>query len=95
MAATIYKQGEAQQKSGQSRAAVENYLRVAQLAPDSKIRMAADYDAGAVLIKLKDWSQATRVFEAYRKRYPRNPHQADVTEKLARSEEHTSELQSH
>jgi len=83
LAATVYKQGEALQKSGQLRATVENYLRVGQLAPDSKIRMAADYDAGAVLIKLKDWNQAIRVFEAYRKRYPGNPNQANVTEKLA------------
>jgi len=93
LAATIYKQGEAQQKSGQMRAAVENYLRVAQLAPGSKIRMAAEYDAGAVLIKLKDWNQATRVFEAYRKRYPRNPHQADVTEKLAVAYENNHQWQ--
>ncbi|MFV1997962.1 MAG: tetratricopeptide repeat protein [Acidiferrobacterales bacterium] len=83
LAATVYKQGEAQQKSGQLRAAVKNYVRVGQLAPDSKIRMAAEYDAGAVLIKLKDWNQAIRVFESYRKRYPGNPNEANVTEKLA------------
>lgn len=93
LAAAIYKQGEAQQKSGQLRVAVKNYLRVGQLAPASKIRMAADYDAGAVLIKLKDWNQATRMFEAYRKRYPRNPHQADVTEKLAVAYENNHQWQ--
>lgn len=93
LAATVYKQGEALQKSGQLRAAVDNYLRVGQLAPNSKIRMAADYDAGAVLIKLKDWNQATHVFESYRKRYPRNPHQADVTEKLAVAYENNHQWQ--
>lgn len=93
LAATIYKQGEAQFNSGQLSAAVENYLRVGQLAPGSKIRMAADYDAGAVLIKMKSWNQATRVFEAYRKRYPKNPHQADVTEKLAVAYENNHQWQ--
>lgn len=93
LAAAIYKQGEAQQKAGQLRVAVKNYLRVGQLAPASKIRMAADYDAGAVLIKLKDWNQAARIFEAYRNRYPRNPHQADVTEKLAVAYENNHQWQ--
>ena len=83
LAASIYKQAEARQKSGDLRGAVEDYLRVGKLAPGSKIRMAADYDAGAALIQLKDWGQATTVFEAYRKRYPKNPHESDVTEKLA------------
>jgi TolA-binding protein len=93
LAASIYKQGEAKQKSGDLRGAVENYLRVGQLAPDSQIRMSADYDAGAVLIQLKDWGQATRVLEAYRKRYPKNPNQADVIEKLAVAYEASSQWQ--
>ena len=93
LAASVYKQGEAKQKAGNLRGAVENYLRVGKLAPNSKIRMAADYDAGAALIQLKDWGQATRVLEAYRKRYPKNPNQAAVTEKLAVAYEANSQWQ--
>jgi tetratricopeptide (TPR) repeat protein len=93
LAASVYKQAEAKQKAGNLRAAVEDYLRVGQLAPSSKIRMAADYDAGAALISLKDWGQATRVLESYRKRYPKNPHEQEVTEKLAVAYEANSQWQ--
>ena len=47
LAATVYKQGEAKQKSGDGAGAVEDFLRVARVAPDSKIRSTAQYDAAA------------------------------------------------
>lgn len=83
LAASTYKQAEARQKAGDLQQAVNGYLRVAEIAPDSKIRMTADYDAGAVLIQLKQWNRAARLFEDYRKRYPESKQQDDVTQKLA------------
>jgi cellulose synthase operon protein C len=83
LAATVYKQGEAKQKSGDSAGAVDDFLRVAQVAPDSKIKSTAEYDAAAQLINLKQWDRAITVLEQFRKQYPKSELSADVTRKLA------------
>jgi TolA-binding protein len=83
LAATVYKQGEAKQKAGDSAGAVDDYLRVARVAPDSKIRSTAQYDAAAQLIILKQWDRAIGVLEDFRKQFPKSELSADVTRKLA------------
>ncbi len=83
LAASIYKQGEAKDKAGDSAAAVEDFLRVAQLAPGSKVRVNADFDAAALLINAKQWDRAIVVLEGFRRNFPQSPLQADVTRKLA------------
>jgi tetratricopeptide (TPR) repeat protein len=83
LAATVYKQGEAKQKSGDSAGAVEDFLRVARVAPDSKIRSTAQYDAAAQLISLKQWDRAVTVLEDFRREFPKHELSADVTRKLA------------
>jgi len=83
LAATVYKQGEAKQKAGDGAGAVEDFLRVARVAPDSKIRVNAEYDAAAQLIQLKSWDRAINVLEAFRRDYPSSPLSAEVTRKLA------------
>ena len=50
LAASIYKQGEQKNKAGDSAAAVEDFLRVSKMAPTSKVRANADFDAAALLI---------------------------------------------
>jgi tetratricopeptide (TPR) repeat protein len=62
---------------------VDDYLRVARVAPDSTIRATAMYDAAAQLIVLKQWDRAISVLEDYRRQFPKNEHGADVTKKLA------------
>jgi TolA-binding protein len=83
LAASIYKQGEAARTKGDMRTAASQFLRVAQVTPDATIRPTADYDAGAALIQLKDWTGAERVLEGFRSAYPGNALQADVDKKLA------------
>jgi tetratricopeptide (TPR) repeat protein len=83
LAASVYKQGEAKQKTGDAAGAVEDYLRVARVAPDATIRSTAMYDAAAQLIVLKQWDRAITVLEDYRREFPKNEHGADVTKKLA------------
>jgi tetratricopeptide (TPR) repeat protein len=83
LAASVYKQGEAKQKAGDGAGAVEDFLRVARVAPDSKIRSNADYDAAAQLIQLKSWDRAISVLEGFRRDFPASPLSADVTRKLA------------
>jgi len=83
LAATVYKQGEAKQKAGDGAGAVDDFLRVARVAPDSKIKSTAEYDAAAQLINLKQWDRAIGVLEQFRKQYPKSELSADVTRKLA------------
>ena len=83
LAASVYKQGEQARKIADYKTAAEHFLRVAKVAPNSKIRPTAEYDAAATLILLKQWSQVATVLEDFRKRYPDNKLQGDITKKLA------------
>ncbi|HEY8507512.1 MAG TPA: tetratricopeptide repeat protein, partial [Steroidobacteraceae bacterium] len=83
LAATVYKQAEAKQKSGAGAGAVEDFLRVARVAQDSKIRSTAEYDAAAQLIKLKQWDRAITVLENFRRDFPKHELSANVTHNLA------------
>jgi tetratricopeptide (TPR) repeat protein len=83
LAASIYKQGEQKSKAGDSAAAVDDYLRVSALAPDSKVRANADFDAAALLIQQKQWDRAIVVLEGFRHNFPQSPLQPDVTRNLA------------
>jgi TolA-binding protein len=83
LAASIYKQGEQRAQSGDNAAAVEDFLRVSALAPTSKVRASADFDAAALLVKDKLWERAIVVLESYRRNFPQSPLQAQVTRNLA------------
>ena len=83
LAASIYKQGEQKNKAGDSAAAVEDFLRVSKMAPTSKVRANADFDAAALLISEKQWDRAIVVLEGFRHNFPQSPLQEDVTRKLA------------
>jgi tetratricopeptide (TPR) repeat protein len=83
LAASIYKQGEQKSKSGEGAAAVDDFLRVAALAPTSKVRANADFDAAALLIKNEQWDRAIVVLEGFRRNFPQSPLQPDVTRNLA------------
>ncbi len=51
---SVYRQAEAKQKAGDSLGAVDDFLRISQVAGTSKIAAQAEYDAGANLINLKE-----------------------------------------
>ena len=82
LATAIYRQAEAKRKAGDP-SAVDDFLRIAQVAPESRIRSTAQYDAAAQLINLMQWDRAIGVLEAFRRDYPQNSLQSDVTTKLA------------
>src|SRR6188768_4267175 len=83
IASSVYRQAEAKQKGGDDAGAVEDFLRIAQVAGTSKIAAQAEYDAGAQLITLKDWPRAITVLERFRTNNPKSEFTADVTRKLA------------
>ncbi|MEJ2657104.1 MAG: tetratricopeptide repeat protein [Desulfobacterales bacterium] len=83
LAAAIYKQGEQANVAQDYRLAADHFLRVSRVAPTSKIRPSAEYDAAAALIRLKDWDKATEVLLGFRNNFPGNPLQPEVTQKIA------------
>ncbi len=83
LAAAIYKQGEQANAAGDHRAAAEHFMRVGRMAPSSKIRVNAEYDAAAALIQLKDWKTAAGVLAGFRVLFPGSELQPEVTKKIA------------
>ncbi len=83
IASSVYRQAEAKQKAGDNLGAVDDFLRIAQVAGSSKIAAQAQYDAGASLINLKEYPRAIQVLERFRGDNPKSEYTADVTRKLA------------
>lgn len=83
LAAAIYKQGEQANAGKEYRAAAEHFLRVGRMAPASKIRANAEYDAAAALIQIKDWKMAAAVLAGFRENFPGHGLQPEVTKKIA------------
>src|SRR5690606_28836726 len=83
LSVAVYRQAEARRAAGDAAGAVEDFLRVALVAPGAPAVETARYDAAADLIKLEAWPRAIEVLEAFRRDYPRSPQQGDVTAKLA------------
>ena len=83
LAAAIYKQGEQANALADYRAATQHFLRVGSVAPTSKIRVTAEYDAAAALMQLKDWKTAAAVLGGFRDLFPGHALQPEVTKKIA------------
>ena len=83
IAASIYKQAEAKQASGDAIGAVEDFLRVGALAPNAKVRANAEYDAASILVQNKQWDRAAQVLESFRRNHPNHELAPEVTRTLA------------
>lgn len=82
VAAAIYKQGEQAKEKGDTVLAVQNWRRLAQVIPESKSRINAEYDAATILMEAKDYEQAIEVLLKFRKDYPESKLIADIPSKL-------------
>ncbi|HSN70021.1 MAG TPA: hypothetical protein VLT59_00865, partial [Steroidobacteraceae bacterium] len=91
IAASIYRQAEQKQAAGDGLAAVDDFLRVALLAPGATIRANAQYDAAAELVRLGEWSRAVGVLESFRAEFPEHALTSDVTRSLANAYLETGE----
>lgn len=82
-AASVYKYGETLlTQEGQQQAAVDQFLRIQSIAPETAIAKTAQYDAGNQLIEMKQWGRAEQVLLDFRKRYPKNPLTKTLNAKL-------------
>ena len=92
LAASIYKQGELANEAQDYRAAADHFLRIRSAAPTSSIRSAAEYDAGAALIRLEDWAAAVKVLEAFRSTFPEHKLQLEATKQIAHAYRQSGQL---
>jgi tetratricopeptide (TPR) repeat protein len=83
LAASVYRQAEQRQRAGDAAGAVQDFLRVAVVAPGSDAAAKGQYDAATLLIAAHDWPQAATVLERLRSDYPDDALQPEVTRKLA------------
>jgi TolA-binding protein len=83
LAASIYRQGEQAQAAGQSQQAADLFSRVAAEAPNTQIRVTADYDAAMATLKAGKPAQAIPMLLAFRDHHAGEPMVADVTKTLA------------
>src|SRR5690606_4244383 len=65
------------------RAAADHFLRIRDAAPTSAIRAAAEYDAGAALMRLEDWTMAAAVLDDFREEYPDHDLNREATRQIA------------
>ncbi|MFK8030448.1 MAG: tetratricopeptide repeat protein [Gammaproteobacteria bacterium] len=83
LAASVYRQGEAEQAAGGFDKAADHFLRLAKVAPASKLIPTAEYEAASVLMDLKDYGRAAQVLQGFRDNFPGHELQRDVTRNLS------------
>ncbi|MDF1781209.1 MAG: tetratricopeptide repeat protein [Alcanivoracaceae bacterium] len=89
LAASVYKQGEELQTAGQLAAAAAMFMRVGDVYPDASIRKNAEFDAATIYLNLDQTDAAIPILESFRKRYPGDPLNETVPDKLALAYEKT------
>lgn len=83
LAASVYKQGEQKLASGDKAGAAQQYLRVAQVAPESSIRVNAQYDAATQFMEIGNYREAIGTLNNLRTQFPTHALSAGVAAKLA------------
>jgi tetratricopeptide (TPR) repeat protein/TolA-binding protein len=85
LAAAVYKQGEYMRSKGNLQAAINQFSRVAEVSPDSKITVAADFDIAASMMAAKNWDEAIKAFAAFREANPSHPLAERVPDNLVKA----------
>jgi tetratricopeptide (TPR) repeat protein len=92
LAASVYKQGESKLAGGDKLAAAQEFLRVAQVAPESSIRKNAQYDAATQFMESSQWQSAINTLTDLRAHYPKDPMNVGVSAKLAVAYQQSGQL---
>lgn len=83
LALSVYKQAEDSNKSGKVNEAIEQYIRISEVAPNSSISATGFYDAIALSMKNKLWNVSIKNIKQFQKLYPSHKYSRDVTKKLS------------
>lgn len=81
VAASIYKQGEAA-KENEPEVAIEQWLRLAEIVPESELRENAEYDAATLLMQIENYERAEIVLLSFRENHSNSPFSKDIRSKL-------------
>ena len=84
IASCIYFQGQAL-KVSQPQLAVQHFLRLGKVIPESSYRVTAEFDAANLLLAQQHWQQAVKVLLAFKQRYPKHQYSRSIPAKLAKS----------
>ncbi|HWV14123.1 MAG TPA: tetratricopeptide repeat protein [Cellvibrio sp.] len=82
IAASIYQQAQSDLAQGQKDLAIAKLLRVNEVAPTSDVALKAQYDAGVYLIEQQKWSEAEKVYSAFRQQHPQHELAASIPAKM-------------
>lgn len=89
LAASVYKQGESLQTAGDMAGAAAMFMRVGQVFPAAAVRKNAEFDAATIYLNLGRIDDAVPILEAFRARYPGDPLNETIPDKLALAYEKT------
>lgn len=82
IAASMFKQAEQSLAANDKPAAINQLLRISELAPGSTIAISADYDAATYLMDLERWQAAATQLTNFRRKYPEHQLTATLPAKL-------------
>jgi len=89
--ASIYKQGETKLAEKDVDGAIERYGYILKVAPNTKIRINAQYDLASLYIQKKDWPKAIKSLNDFRRRFPNHKLTKDVPGKILAGYEETKQ----
>jgi outer membrane protein assembly factor BamD (BamD/ComL family) len=83
VATSAYKQGDAALQANDLNAAIDHFLRIKKIAPESSARVAAQYDAATYMMTLKQWKPALAELHELRSKFPEHELTKDISQKIA------------
>lgn len=83
LATAIYRQAEAARAKGAFRQASAHFERVGQKAAGTALEGQADYDAGAMMVKVSEWGRASALFDRFLRRHEEHALVPDAEKWLA------------
>ena len=89
IATAIYKQGEFSAANGESKQALQHYMRVKSVAPQSTVAPLAQFDAAVLLLKQESFAEAVPILERFLREYPGHRLQSKAAQSLALAYERT------
>lgn len=92
LAASVYKQAEKLRESNDIDGAVAAFLRVAEVGGDTKLKVAAQYDAATMLLNAERYGQAIPILVSFREQNPQHELTATIPDKLALAYEKTEQF---
>lgn len=93
VATAAYKQGDEAVRANDVSGAIEHFLRIKAIAPDSEARVAAQYDAATHMMALERWNDALNELLELRAKFPEHELSEGLSKKIAYAYEKDGQLE--